>query len=171
MDTLNILVVYPAHSEKEAVKSARELKELYEDNDVDVTLDYFVNNDDSIDSIATFLKLISSRDSVFFTGGFRKDVTCMNEFNIAIRFKHVIYDDLELKKDMDNLKKEDEEQLNESLKDICQVLLHGFLHDRLHKNELTCRDFWCDSCPFKRLENFANWVKSPNTYNFLEEEE
>lgn len=72
---------------------------------------------------------------------------------------------------MNNLREEEEEQLNKNLRDICQVLLHGLLHDKLHKNELTCRDFWCDSCPFKRLENFANWVKSPNTYNFLEEEE
>lgn len=172
MDTLNILVVYPAHSEKEAVKSARELKELYEENDVDVTLDYFVNNDDSIDSIATFLKLISSRDSVFFTGGFRKDVTCMNEFNIAIRFKHVIYDDLELKEDMD-LREEEEEKLVEGIRDICNVLsdrLEGY-EDEDNSDMLTCSAFNCDKCPFKDLNNFADWVKSPNTYDFSEEEE
>lgn len=175
MDTLNILVVYPAHSEKEAVKNARELKELYEDNDVDVTLDYFVNNDDSIDSIATFLKLISSRDSVFFTGGFRKDVTCMNEFNIAIRFKHVIYDDLELKEDMD-LREEEEETLNEGLSNICEVLsdrLHEVLHDRMQENDLTCSPFRCDKCPFRNVDNFANWLKKQRQttiFDFLEEE-
>lgn len=95
MDTLNILVVYPTHSEKEAVKSARGLQKIYKGDDVNVTLDYFVNNNDRIESIASFLKLASSHDVVFFTGGFRNDVTCMNEFNIVFRFKPVIYDDLE----------------------------------------------------------------------------
>lgn len=63
---------------------------------------------------------------------------------------------------MNNLSEEEEEQLGEGLSDICEVLSnrwHEVLHDRLQENALTCGAFWCDTCPFKNIDNFANWIK------------